>query len=209
MIKKIKGIVFKGLIPFLKMFKVIEWHIYKNRHDKIKIVVGAGVTKFPGWLQTDIWHLNLTKEDDFKRIFGSRKIDSILAEHVLEHLTEAEILAMLHNIRLYASGSFKMRIAVPDGYHGDDKYIQAVRPGGSGEGSDDHKHLFTYLSMQELFAKEGFKGHPVEYWDEHKVFHKGYQNDENGYISRSFINDERNADGNPRYTSLIIDFTLR
>lgn len=209
MIKKIKGMIFKGLIPFLKLFKVLEWHIYKNSHAKIKIVVGAGGTSFPGWLQTDIWHLNLTKEEDFKRIFGSRKIDNILAEHVLEHLTESEILAMLRNLRKYGSDQFRMRVAVPDGFHGDEKYIEAVRPGGSGEGSDDHKHLFTYLSMQELFAKEGFKGYPVEYWDEKKVFHKGYKDDEHGYISRSFIHDDRNADGRPNYTSLIIDFTLQ
>ncbi len=209
MIKKIKGLVFRALIPFLKLLKVIEWHNYKRNNQKTKIVVGAGGTSFPGWLQTDIWHLNLTKEEDFKRIFGSRKIDNILAEHVLEHLTEAEIRAMLSNLRKFGSEQFRMRVAVPDGFHGNAEYIQAVRPGGTGEGSDDHKHLFTYLSMQELFSKEGFKAHPVEYWDENKVFHKGYQDDENGYISRSFIHDDRNADGKPNYTSLIIDFTLR
>lgn len=209
MIKKFKQLVFRGLIPFLKLFKMAEWHIYKNSHDTIKIVVGAGGTSFPGWLQTDIWHLNLTKEEDFRRIFGSRKIDNILAEHVLEHLTEYDILAMLRNIKKYASENFRMRVAVPDGFHGDENYIEAVRPGGSGEGSDDHKNLFTYLTLQELFAREGFKAHPVEYWDEQRVFHRGYKEDAHGYISRSFINDERNADGKPHYTSLIMDFTLR
>ena len=36
--------------------------------------------------------------------------------------------------------------------------------------------------------------------------HQGYSNDENGYVLRSFINDSRNSDGIPHYTSLIIDF---
>ena len=58
----------------------------------------------------------------------------------------------------------------------------------------------------EVFEKCGFKGEAIEYWDEEGIFHKGYKDDEKGIITRSFINDERNKNGNPVYTSLIIDF---
>ena len=36
------------------------------------------------------------------------------------------------------------RIAVPDGFHTDPSYIENVKPGGTGEGSEDHKNLFNY-----------------------------------------------------------------
>ncbi|MGD8305251.1 MAG: SAM-dependent methyltransferase, partial [Ignavibacteria bacterium] len=57
-----------------------------------------------------------------------------------------------------------------------------------------------------LFEKHGFNSHTIEYWDEEKQFHTSYNNDENGYIRRSYINDLRNKSDVPRYTSLIVDF---
>jgi predicted SAM-dependent methyltransferase len=53
----------------------------------------------------------------------------------------------------------------------------------------------------------GFKTKLIEYWDEFGIFTTKYKNDENGYIKRSFINDDRNKNGKPNYTSLIVDFS--
>jgi predicted SAM-dependent methyltransferase len=80
-----------------------------------------------------------------------------------------------------------------------------VKPGGSGEGAQDHKQLFNYKSMSSLFGRFGFKAEMIEYWDEDGKFHSNYS-DENGHIYRCFRNDLRNKDGKPNYTSLIIDF---
>lgn len=184
-----------------------KWILYSSANKELKLLVGAGLTDFKGWFSTDIFFLDVTKESDFKRLFKKRKIDKILAEHVLEHLTLEQLKLMANNFHKYSSDKINIRIAVPDGFHKDEEYINQVKPGGSGDGSEDHKHLFTYKSLSTIFEEAGFKSNPIEYWDENHKFNSTYKNDDNGLIRRSFINDQRNADGSPNYTSLIIDFT--
>lgn len=204
--KKIKRIIYLAVVPFLKVTKYIRWKVYLKTSPEIKLVVGSGGTKFSGWFDTDIDTLDVAKEDDFIKYFTTRKIDKILAEHVLEHLTNDELELMIKNFYRYSSEKINIRIAVPDGNHVNEKYIDCVKPGGTGVGADDHKNLFTYKSLGNLFEKHGFKSLPLEYWDENNNFHIGYKNDNNGFIHRSMLNDERNKDGRPNYTSLIMDF---
>ncbi len=206
MYKKFKQFVYKRLIPLIRIWKKLNWNYYLSTHKEIKIIVGAGPTKYKGWFSTDIATLDVTNEDHFKKYFKKKKINKILAEHVLEHLTEIDLGLMIKNFYKYSSDDVNIRIAVPDGLHKDRNYINTVKPGGTGEGADDHKHLFTYHSLSEFFEEEKFKPVLVEYWDEGRNFHPGYSNDENGYVLRSFKNDKRNINGTPEYTSLIIDF---
>jgi len=185
----------------------LKWVLYSSTNKEIKLLVGAGLTEFRGWFPTDVHFLDITKESDFQKLFLKRKIDKILAEHVLEHLTSGQLKLMAANFYKYSSGKINIRIAVPDGFHKDQIYIEQVKPGGTGNGADDHKHLFNYKSLSEVFVNVGFKANPIEYWNEEKEFYTVYKNDGNGIIRRSFINDKRNSDGSPNYTSLIIDFT--
>jgi predicted SAM-dependent methyltransferase len=207
MIKKIKSKIFLILVPIIRLYKYITWRLYLIFSEKIKIIVGAGPSKFKGWFSTDIWTLDITNEFDFKKYFNRKKINYVLAEHVLEHLDALQIEKTVINFFNYSSKDVNIRIAVPDGYHEDRNYIEYVKPGGFGDGSWDHKNLFTYITLKEVFERNGFKGRAIEYWDEERIFHQGYEDDEKGIISRSFINDERNKAGKPVYTSLIIDFT--
>ncbi len=73
-----------------------------------------------------------------------KKINKILAEHVLEHLTNKELELMVKHLYKYSADDINIRIAIPDGYHKDENYIRSVKPGGTGIGADDHKHLFNY-----------------------------------------------------------------
>ena len=202
----LKQIAYRRLVPFLRLIKYVRWKIYLATSPQINLVVGSGGTKFSGWFDTDIDTLDVTKEQDFIKYFSKRKIDKILAEHVLEHLTNTELELIVQNFYKYSSAEINIRIAVPDGNHNEEKYIDCVVPGGSGVGAADHKNLFTYKTLGKLFEKHGFKSIPIEYWDENKKFLQGYKNDSNGYIFRSMLNDERNRDGKPNYTSLIMDF---
>jgi len=207
MYKKFKQFIYRLLIPFIKLYKYLTWLIYLNTHEEINLVVGAGLTKFKGWFVTDISTLDITKESDFNKYFTKRKINKVLAEHVFEHLTIEEIKKTVSNFHKYSNESVNIRIAVPDGFHADKNYIESVKPGGAGEGADDHKNLFTYKSLSEIFAKYGFKSDLIEYWDDNHNFHTKYFNDNNGFVERCMINDSRNKNGKPNYTSLIIDFT--
>jgi predicted SAM-dependent methyltransferase len=209
MLKFFKRILNIFILPVTRFRKMQSWQEYLKKNTKIKLLVGAGYSEYKDWFTTDVSTLDLTDEQSFKRYFSDRKIDNILAEHVLEHPTDSEMKLMLDNFKKYSNKGVNIRIAVPDGFHTDKKYIEWVRPGGTGAGADDHKHLFNYRSLSEYFEQYGFKSFPVEYWDEKGKFHSSYRNDEKGYVLRSFINDDRNKDGKPHYTSLIIDFRLR
>jgi len=199
----LKNIFYKITYPFF----YLKWVIYLLTNKEIKLLVGAGLTKFKGWFNTDVQFLDITDESDFQKLFSKRKIDKVLAEHVLEHLTPEQLKLAAINFYKYSAQEINIRIAVPDGFHKDSKYIEQVKPGGTGNGADDHKHLFNYKSLSEVFENAGFKATPIEYWNEEKEFYTVYKNDGNGIIRRSFINDKRNSGGSPNYTSLIIDFT--
>jgi len=206
MYKSLKQFIYRRLIPFIRIWKKLSWYFYLTTSSDIKIIVGAGPTKYDSWFSTDIATLDVTNENHFKKYFKKKKINKILAEHVLEHLTKNELELMINNFYKYSSEEINIRIAVPDGFHTDKEYIEKVKPGGTGEGAKDHKNLFNFLTLSELFSAQKFKAILVEYWDETGKFHPGYSNDDNGYVLRSFINDKRNLDGIPHYTSLIIDF---
>lgn len=206
MYKKLKQFIYKGLIPLIRIWKLLLWNFYLRTHKEINLIVGAGPTKFKGWFATDIVTLDVTNESNFKKYFRYKKINKILAEHVLEHLTAEELQLMISNFYKYSTGNVNIRIAVPDGFHTNEEYINTVKPNGTGEGADDHKHLFTYKSLSEIFEKFGFIALLKEYWDEKGEFHTIYKNDDLGIVRRSFINDKRNNDNKPNYTSLIIDF---
>ena len=206
MYKKFKQTVYRRLIPFIRFWKKLRWYSYLLSHQEIKLIVGAGPTKYKGWFPTDIVTLDVTNEKHFKKYFKKKKISKILAEHVLEHLTTKEVELMISTFYKYSTDKINIRVAVPDGFHKDKEYIERVKPGGKGEGAEDHKHLFNYKTLKSLFESQNFKSKLVEYWDENGQFHSNYVNDGNGYVKRSFINDIRNSDGIPHYSSLIIDF---
>lgn len=206
MYKEFKQTIYKKLIPLIRLIKKIHWLFYRHASKSINLIIGAGTIKFKGWFATDIATLDVTNESHFKKYFNKKKIDKVLAEHVLEHLTDKELDLMIKHLFKYSSEDVNIRIAVPDGFHKDEKYIDLVKPGGTGEGADDHKHLFNYKSLSEKFKKWNFVPYLKEYWDENGEFHSIYINDEFGTIRRSFLNDLRNKDKKPHYTSLIIDF---
>lgn len=141
-----------------------------------------------------------------KNFLHEKKIDFIIAEHVLEHIDEKNLENVVSNFYEYTSDACNIRIAVPDGFLSDKNYLEYVKPGGTGPGAEDHKVLFNYKSLTELFRKRGFVYELIEYWDEDGKFHSKYNNDEKGTVCRSFISDERNIENKPSYTSLIIDF---
>lgn len=171
----------------------------------LRIVVGASGTARPGWVGTDYPLVDLTDPCSLQRVFVRESVSAILAEHVWEHLTEEQALAAARNCyQLLRPGGY-LRIAVPDGLHPDPAYIEYVRPGGTGAGSDDHKVLYTHASLAHLLKRAGFRVEKLEWFDEEGKFHYREWSPEDGYIARSTRFDERNALNPTAYTSLILD----
>jgi predicted SAM-dependent methyltransferase len=170
-----------------------------------RIVVGSSGIFEPDWIPTDIEVLNLLRPADWGKFFSENSLAAILSEHVWEHLTPDEGLIAAKTCRSYLRPGGYLRVAVPDGFNPDPGYREWVRPGGSGPGATDHKAFYTHESFARLLAAAGFEIKLLEYFDAAGQFHFTDWNRADGMIHRSRRFDERNHDGQLRYTSLIID----
>ena len=173
--------------------------------DPCRIIVGAGSSRYDGWIATEINVLNLLRPNDWARFFGERKIDAILAEHVWEHLTPEESEIAARTCYRYLKPGGYLRVAVPDANNPTPEYIEYVRPGGSGPDAEDHKCLYNYRTLKELFEAVGFQVCLLEFFDEDGILHFKDWDPEDGMIRRSKRFDRRNSDGVLCYTSIILD----
>ena len=173
--------------------------------DTLRIVIGSASICEEKWIPTDIEYLNILKPTDWEIFFHEKSIDTILSEHVWEHLTPQEGLVAAKNCYKYLKEGAYIRIAVPDGLHPDKNYINEVRVGGIGSGADDHKILYTYKSLSTLFEQAGFQIELLEYFDEEQHFHANEWDTSDGMVHRSKQFDQRNLDGQLHYTSIILD----
>jgi predicted SAM-dependent methyltransferase len=174
-----------------------------------RIVIGSGGTRFEGWVPTEKDELDLLNESDWQRYFEESSLDAILAEHVWEHLTFTESLLAAQICYRYLKSGGYLRIAVPDGYHPNPNYIEDIKPGGIGLGADDHKVLYTYDTLSNVFESTGFKVNLLEYFDEEHHFHFVDWLSSDGFIERSRRFDSRNSDDPLAYTSIILDATKK
>jgi predicted SAM-dependent methyltransferase len=173
--------------------------------SQLKVIVGAGETAFVGWVATDYPRVDITDLNSLKRWFKIGSVQALLAEHVWEHLVPDLAQAAAGNCyRLLVPGGH-LRIAVPDGLHPDPKYIDHVRPGGTGPGCEDHRVLYTYRTLVELLEVTGFEVSLLEWFDEEGQFHFREWDPNDGLVLRSTHYDERNANHPTAYTSIIAD----
>lgn len=172
---------------------------------ELKIVIGSSGVFENGWIPSNYQYLNLLNEKHWRQNFFIKKIDAILAEHVFEHLSASQGGEALHMCHKYMKKGGRLRIAVPDGFSPIKGYIDMVKPGGTGEGSDDHKILYNVSLLEEMLVSAGFAVERLEYYDSNGLFHHFPWNPSDGMIHRSLTFDDRNADGVIGYTSLILD----
>lgn len=202
--KSIKNILRQtrnGLRQYLQYIK-----LKSLAHKKLKrIVIGSSGTHFNGWVSTDQEVLNLLDKKSWATFFEPNSLDAILAEHVWEHLYPHEAIIAAMTCYTFLKPGGYIRVAVPDGLHPDQSYISAVRPGGTGAGSDDHKVLYTNDTFRDIFINSGFDVNLQEYFDEHGQFHCNNWDSSDGMIQRSKDFDSRNSSERLAYTSIILD----
>jgi predicted SAM-dependent methyltransferase len=176
----------------------------KNSSAPLNIIIGSEKTAYPNWLPTNIESLNLLEKSSFQNLFGEKKATKFLAEHVFEHISYANALIALKNCFEFMEKGGSIRIAVPDGFHPNKDYIDMVKPGGHGEGADDHKLLYDYHQLSKVLEDAGFRVQLLEYYNEHGQFHFTDWKSEDGHILRSRRFDKRFNEP-LGYSSLIID----
>jgi predicted SAM-dependent methyltransferase len=172
-----------------------------------RIVIGSAFRHDPGWVPTDIEFLNLLKPGDWDRFFAPASLDAMLAEHVWEHLTLDEARTAARTCFKYLKPGGYLRIAVPDGFHPDPTYRDWVRPGGASPGqlANDHKVLYTYQTLRDVFESAGFRVELYEYFDEAGKFQYRDWDEKAGTIWRSKRFDKRNTGGKLVFTSIVLD----
>lgn len=176
----------------------------KQSTGLLQIIIGSASTKYENWLATNIESLNILKESSFDSLLGEKKVDRFLAEHVFEHIGYDDAIVGLKNCNYFMNDGGTIRIAVPDGFHPNQEYIDMVKPGGYGWGSDDHKLLYTYQSLSGALEAAGFTVRLLEYYDEEGKFHYNDWKSEEGHVMRSMRYDKRFHEP-LGYSSLIID----
>lgn len=179
----------------------IKKRIWEARN--VKLVLGSGGTNYNGWIATDLPHFNILKEKDWKFFLSKKKAENLLAEHVLEHLTEEEVILVLKFSYKYLNNGGVFRIAVPDKNHPNPEYVENVKPGGIGPGADDHKSFWDYNTLIKAAEFVGFTAKPLEYCNENKEIITSLYNQSNGIIQRSISYGIISSIN--QYSSLIID----
>ncbi|MZP43008.1 methyltransferase domain-containing protein [Heliobacterium gestii] len=144
--------------------------------------------------------LDITSSEQWRKYFAEGSIDAVMAEHVWEHMTKEEGQVAAQNCYNFLKPGGYLRVAVPDGYHPNKEYIQAVDVG-----KDEHQCLYTYDEFCKIFLRSGFAVKLLEYWDENGEFHYRDWDCQDGMIHRSRRFDRRNVDGRLGYTSIIVD----
>ena len=168
----------------------------------LKVMLGAGPSQYDGWLQTDKDIFDVTLPEDWSTLFTPNSIDSLLSEHMLEHLSEDEARTTLAECYRYLKPQGLFRLAVPDGNRRDPAYVKEVAPP-----NDGHKMLYTIDSLTAMLQSVGFATTPLEYFDAQEQFHAVGWDENAGMIRRSIRFDTQQAfqrDG-LFYTSLIVD----
>lgn len=168
----------------------------------LRIVIGSGETIYDGWITTDKHLLDITQPGDWAQLFEPASIDSLLSEHVLEHLSEAECRVALGECYRYLKPNALFRLAVPDGYRRDPDYVAEITPP-----RDGHKVAFTIDNLVPLLESVGFQVTPLEYFDANEEFHARPWDEREGHIKRSIRFDDQVAfkRGEMYYTSIIVD----
>ncbi|WP_245977382.1 class I SAM-dependent methyltransferase [Albibacterium indicum] len=199
--KAIRSIVMipVNIIQFLRL----KSQIAKN-DGTLQIIIGSAKTKYENWLATNIESLDILKVSSFESLLGEKRVDRFLAEHVFEHIHYDDAIVGLKNCNRFMKPGGAIRIAVPDGFHPNPDYINMVKPGGYGWGSDDHKLLYTYESLSRVLEEAGFTVRLLEYYDEAGEFHYNDWKSEDGHVMRSMRYDKRFHEP-LGYSSLIVD----
>lgn len=174
----------------------------------MKIIIGAGEQSWDGWRATQGDELNLTDEDTWDAFFGNEKADAFLCEHVFEHLSVDEGKKAARIIHKYLKEGGYIRLAVPDRHFPNEEYQRTAQVGGPGpldHPAADHKVVYGYKELEEIFEEAGFKVSLLEYHDEEGNFQINDWNEEEAPIYRSSKLDHRNQGGTINFASIILD----
>jgi predicted SAM-dependent methyltransferase len=177
----------------------------QTRQRPLRLILGAGLTQYPGWIPTDIWALDITRPDDWARYLEPASAEAMLAEHVWEHLTPDQALTAARLCFRYLRSGGYLRVAVPDGLVPDPWFVDYIRPGTDNPAAEGHQVLYTCRTFTDVFERAGFRVESLEWFDETGEFHRRDWDLADGPIRRRFGGEDRRTPGGYHFASIILD----
>ncbi len=121
----------------------------------LRLHLGCGATKKPGWVNIDLAGANVDLAWDITRPlpFRDGAVDAIFHEHLLEHLSLAEGLSLVKECHRLLKEGGVLRIAVPNcknyltAYATDDTLLNDLKPG----------RPTALLAASEVFLRHGHR----------------------------------------------------
>lgn len=135
----------------------------------------------------------------YKNLLG-KKAEAFFVEHQLQYLSEHAALDFLITCRNSLEVGGRIRIADPDWNHPSQMYLEHA--------SQFRPQLRNNVSsLVRLLWKAGYTSYPIEFWDDHGVFHSDamLSYDQFGTVTRSSHNDPRAHDPDLKFSSLVVD----
>jgi predicted SAM-dependent methyltransferase len=150
--------------------------------EPIRLNLGSGPRKIPGWVNIDILGMNPDLIWDLRRgvPFPDGSAQGVFLEHVLEHFPLADVFGILEeSVRVVAPGGI-IRVGVPDfgryleSYAGDGEFIERLRPGrptpllALSEVALRHGHRSVWdgQTLERVLAEAGLEDVRVCKWGE-------------------------------------------
>ncbi len=128
--------------------------------QQLRIIIGAGDQRYPGWTDTQKEDLDLLQPASWTARYRAGTIDALLCEHVWEHLTEAEGRAAARVCFEFLRPGGYLRVAVPDRNFPNPEYQRGVQVGGPGamdHPAADHKIVYDYRFLADVLEGAGFE----------------------------------------------------
>jgi predicted SAM-dependent methyltransferase len=106
------------------------------RRTDLRLHLGSGANRLPGWVNIDLLGMGSDLAWDLRRRlpFADGSAQAAFLEHVIEHFTLADALAVLEDCHRVLAPGGTIRVGVPDlgryihSYAGDRKLIEQTRP---------------------------------------------------------------------------------
>lgn len=174
----------------------------------MRVILGAGNTRYEGWMETQESSLNVLSMSDWDNLFQAESIDAMLSEHMWEHMTYEQGIQAAKNCFKYLKPGGYIRCAVPDKNFRNEWYQNMVKIGGPGplnHPAASHKIVYDAATLKKVFESAGFQVNLLEYCDENGDFHYSYWNEADGKIGRSYRFDTRNSNSKLGMVSIILD----
>lgn len=152
-----------------------------------RVLLGCGgrTRNNEAWLATDRYKVDLLDRSTFEKWWKPNTITAFLSEHVWEHLSEEEAERANSILFDFLKPGGWFRIAVPDGFNPNPKYIDHVKVGGDNQ---YHKQLYNYKTLTAQLEKAGFKVEPLEYFNENGELVLNKWDKKDGFLRRCSFN---------------------